>query len=403
MSPSQPAASVSPSRRNAFLVGRREVIARLRSRVFAVSTIVMVVLVAGGIILAAYLSGGGRIGRQTAVHVGFSGGSQALEASFTSTAAALGQTVAVAHVADAATGIAQVKAGTLDMAVSGSAAAPKAVASESLSSLVEIALDAATQQARLAASGLSPTAVASITAPVPVQRVQSTGSSRPASGATLVGLAVGILLFIVLGMYGSQVAQGVVEEKATRIMEIVLATARPTELLAGKLLGIGLVALLQVGIVAAAALVATAITGIVSIPALGGAEIASYLAWFVLGFLLFSSAYATAAALVSRPEEVAGATAPIGIGLLASYLLMYYGLANPASPLSTVLSIVPPTAPVMMPVRIAQGLAEPWQVGLAMALTVAAVVGVIWLAARVYANSAMHIGARMRFMEAFRG
>ena len=363
----------------------------------------MVVLVAGGIVLASYLSGGGRIGRQTAVHVGFSGGSQALEASFTSTAAALGQTVAVAHVADAATGIAQVKAGTLDMAMSGSAAAPKAVASESLSSLVEIALDAATQQARLAASGLSLTAVASITAPVPVQRVQSTGSSRPASGATLVGLAVGILLFIVLGMYGSQVAQGVVEEKATRIMEIVLATARPTELLAGKLLGIGLVALLQVGIVAAAALVATAITGIVSIPALGGAEIASYLAWFVLGFLLFSSAYATAAALVSRPEEVAGATAPIGIGLLASYLLMYYGLANPASPLSTVLSIVPPTAPVMMPVRIAQGLAEPWQVGLAMALTVAAVVGVIWLAARVYANSAMHIGARMRFMEAFSG
>jgi ABC-2 type transport system permease protein len=383
-------------RRNVFLVARREILIRLRSRVFAGSTVVMVIIVAGGIGAASYLNVG-RLGQGAAVHVAFSGGSQALEQMFMTTATALGERVTVTTVADASTGSAQVQSGTLDMAVSGSATAPTAVASESLSSLVEIALDAAAQNARLAASGLSPTAVASVTAPVPVQRVQPTGSS-PRSQNALVGLAVGILLFFAIGMYGSFVAQGVVEEKATRIMEIILATIRPSELLAGKVIGIGLVALLQLGTVAAAALIAGGLTNAVSIPALGVVEVASYLALFLLGFLLFAAAYATVAALVSRQEEVASATAPVNIVLGGSYVLMYFSLANPTSPLSTVLSLVPPTAPIFMSVRIAEGSAEPWQVGLALALTGAAIVGLTWLAGRVYANSVMRIGARMRLL-----
>ena len=115
---------------------------RLRSRVFRVFTIVMVVLVAGSVLVAAYLQAG-TPSQPAAVRVGFSGGSQALEPSFDSVAVALGQTVTVTKVADPATGRSQVQAGTLDMAVSGSATAPTAVVSESLPAMVEIALDAA--------------------------------------------------------------------------------------------------------------------------------------------------------------------------------------------------------------------------------------------------------------------
>jgi ABC-2 type transport system permease protein len=219
----------------------------------------------------------------------------------------------------------------------------------------------------------------------------------------VVDLAVAILLFITLGLYGSQVAQGVVEEKATRIIEILLATIRPSWLLAGKVMGIGLVSLVQLSIVAAATLAAVAVTNVVTTPALGVPAVLGYLVWFLLGFLLYSTAGAAVAALVSRPEEVQGALTPISVFLIGAYLLAYVGVVNPASPVVIAASVVPPFAPVLMPVRIAGGDVPFWQVGLALALTVAAIGGLTWLAGRIYANSAMRIGTRVRFMEAFRG
>jgi len=388
--------------RNVYLIARREILIRLRSRVFPLTTVVMVILVAGGILIASYLNAG-TTSEPAPVRVGFSGGSQALEQSFGSVAAALGETVTVTNVPDAGTGRAQVQAGTLDMTVSGSSTAPTAVVSESLPAMVEIALDAAAQDARLAALGLTPEAITSITAGVPFEPVQLTASSSSAAQNVFVGLAIGILLAISIAMYGNFVAQGVVEEKATRIMEILLATIRPVELLTGKVFGIGFVALLQLGIVAAAALITGGLTHAVSIPALGVVEIASYLVWFLLGFLLYATAYAATAALVSRQEEVSNATAPVSFLLGGSYLLMFFALSNPTSTWVTALSFVPPSAPIFMPLRIAEGATTPWQVGLAMVLTVAAIVGVVWLAGRVYANSAMRIGMRVRFLDALNG
>ena len=396
--------SIGPvSARSVLLVARRELLARLRSRVFALSTVALAILVAGGVVAASYLSAG-TAGRAGAVRVGFSGGSRDLAPAFSSVAAALGQTVAVTDVADAATGTAMVQAGTLDMAVGGSATEPAAVAGESLPSMAEIALDAAVQEARLSASGLSPAAVASVMAAVPVQRVHPAGSPGPGSDQSVyAGLVVAILLFISISVYGNLVAQGVVEEKATRIIEILLATVRPAELLAGKISGIGLAGLLQLGIVAAAALAAAEVTHGLSIPALGVPEVVSYLAWFLLGFALYASAYAAVAALVSRHEEVQSATAPVTIVLSISYVAMFFALPEPAGPLGTALSLVPPSAPIFMPMRIAAGAAVPWQVGLSMALTAVAIAGVVWLAGRVYANSAMRAGRRLGFMEALRG
>jgi ABC-2 type transport system permease protein len=386
-----------------LLVARREILLRLRSRVFAVGTTLMVVVVAGGILASAYLNAG-TTNEPVAVEVGFSGGSQALEPSFRAIAGVLGQTVTIINVADPGAGRSQVQAGTLDMAVGGSATAPTAIVRASLPAMVEIALDAATQDARLAAAGLSPHAVTSIMAGVPFETLQPAGTpSSLRAESVFSAMAVAILLFISIGMYGNFVAQGVVEEKATRIMEILLATIRPAELLAGKILGIGLVALLQLGIVAAAALLAGSLSHVVTIPALGAAEVASYLAWFLLGFLLYAAGFASVAALVSRQEEIQGATAPVSVLLAGSYILMFAALSDPTSPWVTVLSFVPPAAPILMPMRIAEVGVAPWQVGLAMLLTLAAIVGVVRLAGRMYANSAMHTGMRVRFWEAFRG
>jgi len=378
------------------LVARREVRMRLRSRVFVGGTIVMTVLVVVGIVAASLLAG-----RTTPVRIGFSGGSQALERSFTATAAALGANVTVSDIADITAGEAQVTAGTLDVLVTGSATAPTAVAKAAIPSNVESALSLAAEAARLSDAGLSPAVVTSAMALVPVRLLQPPNPRNTES--VFASLALGILLWIALGQYGNMVAQGVVEEKATRIMEILLATIRPSRLLAGKVLGIGLVGLLQLTIVGAAALFAVQVTSVAAIPALGVASILGDILWFLLGFLLYATAYSAVASLVSRQEEVQSAVAPISILQIAGYLLMYVTLANPTSPLVIVCSMLPPFAPILMAVRIAASDVPSWQVGLAVAFIVASIGGLTWLAGRMYSNAALHLGTRVRFMDAFRG
>jgi ABC-2 type transport system permease protein len=381
-----------------ILVARREVLVRLRSRVFLGGTAVMVAVVVIGTIVASLL-----VGRTATLGVAFTGGSEALATDFSVAATALGQPVTVSTVTDEATGRAQVAAGTLDVLVIGPPTSPTALVKQSAPPVVQASLQRAVLAARFAALGLPPGALAKLTSglQVPVEALQSANPEQTQD--RVVGLAVAILLFITLGLYGSQVAQGVVEEKATRIIEILLATIRPSWLLAGKVMGIGLVSLVQLSIVAAATLAAVAVTNVVTTPALGVPAVLGYLVWFLLGFLLYSTAGAAVAALVSRPEEVQGALTPISVFLIGAYLLAYVGVVNPASPVVIAASVVPPFAPVLMPVRIAGGDVPFWQVGLALALTVAAIGGLTWLAGRIYANSAMRIGTRVRFMEAFRG
>ena len=379
-----------------FLVARREIRMRLRSRIFVGGTIVMTALVVIGIVVASLLAG-----RTTPVRVGFSGGSQALERSFTATAAALGANVTVSDIADVTAGKAQVTKGTLDVLVTGSATAPTAVAKTAIASNVQSALSLAAEAARLSDAGLSAAAITSAMALVPVQLLQPTSPKDTQN--VLASMALGILLWIALGQYGNMVAQGVVEEKATRIMEILLATIEPSRLLSGKVIGIGLVGLLQLTTVGAAALVAVHLTNVAAIPALGVASILGDLMWFLLGFLFYATAYSAVASLVSRQEEVQGAVGPISILQITGYLLMYVTLANPTSPLVIVSSMLPPFAPILMAVRIASSDVPSWQVGLAVALTVASIVGLTWLAGRIYSNAALRLGTRVRFMDAFRG
>jgi len=378
------------------LVARREVRMRLRSRVFVGGTIVMVALVVVGIVAASLLSG-----KTNPVRVGFSGGSQALERTFSASAAALGVKVTLSDVADVTAGKGQVTAGTLDVLVTGSATAPAAVAKASVAPNVESALSLAAEAARLSDAGLTPVAVRSAMALVPVELLAPT---TPRDTQNLfASLALGILLWIALGQYGNLVAQGVVEEKATRIMEILLATIPPSRLLAGKVFGIGLVGLLQLTIVGAAALVAVHVTSVAAIPALGMASILADIVWFVLGFLFYATAYSAVASLVSRQEEVQSAVAPISILQIAGYLLMYAALPNPNGPLATVASLLPPFAPILMAVRMASSTVPLWQPVLAAALIVASIIGLTWLAGRIYANAALRLGTRVRFTDAFRG
>jgi ABC-2 type transport system permease protein len=387
-----------------FLVARREIQKRLGGRVFRIGTIAIVALIGIGIAIAMIVAG--RSSAEPVVRVGFTGTTQSLEPAFTAWATASGTKVTVSDVADAAIGRAQVTARTLDVLVTGSPSDPTAVVEDSVPADVQTALEVGVLEARLAAAGLTPAAVTAAVAGTHVG-VQSVAPARPTDpelGPKLAAaIFVAFLLYLSLGLYGSFVAQGVVEEKATRIVEILLGTVRPSQLLAGKIIGIGLVGLLQLSIIGAATLAMIAVTHVISIPALSLTSILGYLAWFVLGFLFYATAYAAVSALVSRQEEVSGATAPIFIFLIASYVLVGAVVPDPGSSLSTVVSILPPFAPILMSVRMATGDAAAWQVGLAIVLILVSIAGLVWLAGRIYANSVLRLGARVRFRDAFRG
>ena len=381
-----------------FLVARREILMRTRSRTFRIGTIAMIGLIVVGVALASFLAS-----KSAPVRVGFAGGSQALEQTFTTSATALGTKVTVSDITDVDAAKAQVIDAKLDVLVTGSATAPTAIVKDTVPPLVEAALKGAVLNARLIAAGLPPEAVASAVAgaTVPTQSLQPSDPEHTQERFS--GLAVGIVLYVALGLYGTLVSQGVVEEKATRIVEILVATVRPSELLAGKIIGIGLVGLVQLSAIGAVAFVMVSLTNVVTIPAFDLLTILGYLLWFILGFLLYATAYAAVAATVSRQEEVSSATAPIGVSMVASYLLVYIVILNPASTLSTVLSILPPFAPILMPVRMASGGALAWEVGLALILTVISTLGLTWIAGRIYSNSVLRLGARVRFRDALRG
>jgi ABC-2 type transport system permease protein len=364
----------------------------------------MVILIAIGIVAATALAGPSS--PAAAYQVGFASSAAALEPVFDATATAAGTQVTVSDVADPTVGTAQVTAGTLDVLVTGAPTAPVAVVSGTLPAAVESALDVAVLEARMAAAGIpSATTTAIVNGTnVVVQNVATATSTETDTTEVLGALAVAILLFVTLGLYGNFVAQGVVEEKATRIVEILLATIRPSQLLAGKVIGIGLVGLLQISIVAAATLVVASLAHAVSIPALSAPSILGDVAWFLLGFGFYATAFAALAATVSRQEEVGSATAPMGFFLLGGYLMVFFVvLPHPTSTLSTILSILPPFAAILMPVRIATGAATAGQVLLAVALLFVAIAGLARVAGRIYANSILHLGRRVRFGDAFRG
>ena len=127
----------------------------------------------------------------------------------------------------------------------------------------------------------------------------------------VIGLLVAGILYVTMVIYGQLVAAGVIEEKSNRIVEILLATVRPWQLMLGKIIGIGLVALVQVVLVAGVALVLASATKLVSIPTLGVDVVISGIVWFVLGYLMYALLYAAVGSMVSRQEDVASVAMPV--------------------------------------------------------------------------------------------
>src|SRR5579872_323388 len=386
-----------------FLIVRREFLTRARSRFFIIGTILLMALMAGYVVVQAVF-----ISKVvTTVNVGFTGSAQALAQPLSQAARSATLKVDTSTWPSVDDGLQQVRSGKLDALVSGDPGAPDVAVMNDLNPTVTATLDALAKQVvltrALSTAGVQPGPIESkvLSAGINLQVLDPNAKVR--TEREVVGVFVAILLYVALLMYGQIVAAGVVEEKANRIIEILLSTVRPRQLLFGKVIGIGLLGFVQLVLVGTVAVIAVLKTGVVSVPSIEVVSALGGLLWFALGFVFFALIFAAGGSMVSRQEDLGSVTAPISMLLVGTYLAYFWVVSNPTNPAAIAVSLLPPFAPVLMPARMATGDAAAWQVGVAIVLMLAAIVGTNWLAARIYVNSVLRVGTRVRWSQAWRG
>ena len=202
--------------------------------------------------------------------------------------------------------------------------------------------------------------------------------------------------------YGVWIATGVIEEKSSRVVEILLSAIRPWQLLAGKIAGIGALGIVQLVFIATFAIVLSVVTGAIELPGAAAGVALVVLAWFVMGFAFYAGLFAVSGSLVSRMEELQNALVPINLIIFVSFFVSIGALQDPDSTVATVASMVPFSAALAMPVRIALGAATAPQIALSIALLLAGTAALVPLSARIYAGAVLQTGSRVKIRDAWK-
>lgn len=385
------------------LTARRELVERtMRDRSFIISTLItLVILVA--IIFVPKLFGSDD---PEEFDVGLVGAaSQPLGQALTAQGEAAGVRIRTQQPATAAEAEAAVRDDSLDLAViDGRELVAKDEVDEQLGLLVQAASGSARAQQTLQAAGVEPAQIQAALAPppLPVRSLEPVDEDAR-SKRTIATVAVFLLYGQLIG-YCFAVSMGVVEEKSTRVVEVLLATVRPVQLLAGKIIGIGLVGLLQLAVIGAVGLAVAVASNAITLPPDAAGTIGSVLLWFLLGYAFYSSMFAVAGAIVSRQEELQNTAAPLNLLMIASFFVAFSSsVGGGDSTLAKVSSFLPPVAPLVMPVRIAGGDAALWEIGLSLVIMLVSTVAVVVLAARLYEGAILRTGARVKLRDAWRG
>jgi ABC-2 type transport system permease protein len=382
------------------LIARREITTRVRERGFQVSVAVTLIIIVGVIIILKVVNGGTKH-----FDVAVSGANAgALTAAVRQVPLPAQTRVRVKTYPSADAARTAVRHGKVDAAFDGG---PTVVVKSNLDSKLQSVLDATRSAVvagqRLQQAGIDPAAVAKALAVPHLSVHKLTGGGKDADAKKAIAYIGVIMLYGQLIAFGMWVAMGVVEEKSSRVVELLLATVRPWQLLAGKIIGVGLVGFLQLLLTAVVGLIVGRATGMIDLQAGVVGTVLDLLAWFVLGYAFYACAFAAAGSLVSRQEELQNTVSPLSLLLVASFVLSFQAISNPGGGLDKVLSIVPPFSAMIMPPRVAGGAAPGWQIVLAVLLMLLAIVALVRLSARIYANAVLRSGARVRWADALRG
>lgn len=264
--------------------------------------------------------------------------------------------------------------------------------------LVAQAVMAEQSRGKLLEAGLTPEEVSEVSSIAPPTQVE-VGPVQD-EGRAAVGFIVGIVLYMAIMFSGNSIAMNVGVEKSTRIAEVLLAVLRPSQILVGNVVGIGLQTLVQLLVLAVPILAAITVTDGLDLPAIAAGDILLGVVWFVLGFLMYAFLFAASAALVDKVTEVGSAIMPVTTVLVLSYLgAVIMVQQDPDSALSVFLSMFPLTSPMAMPIRWSSGAVPQWQLVLSMLLAIGAAALLAWFGSSVYRRALVITGRRLTLRE----
>ncbi len=387
----------------AGLVAGREIRERIRGRAFRIATLIGVVAIIAAIVIPTFTSGSKHVQRIGVIGVL----SPSVRAQISGAARSAGTPFQFVVRPNRSVADEDLLAGSLDLAVVDSATVllHKSIGTGDTSTTARLARTVAqilgTDRAAYAA-GLTPAQVGALAAarPVPIRGLAPASNHKSVGGAPITGL---ILVFILLSQYLGWTLVGVMQEKANRVVEVLLATVRPLQLLVGKLLGIGAVVFAQAAVFTAAALIAAEIAGSNVLRSASPAAILSQLVWLVLGYAFYSWLYAAAGSMAERQDQVQTLAIPLTIPMVFGYVVAISAAGSgQASTLLRVLAYLPPTAPFAAPILVALSAMTWWQFVLSIAISVGSTLAVARLAAAVYRRAILRTGRRVRFRELFR-
>ena len=211
-----------------------------------------------------------------------------------------------------------------------------------------------------------------------------------------------LLLYMAVLLYGQWMLNGVTEEKSNRVVEVLLSSVKPWQILAGKIIGIGSLGIAQFAGTILVALLAVNLTGALELPSLDLVTVANLILWFILGFLLFAVMYGAAGSLVSRMEDAQNVAFPMSMIAVAGFFVSIAALGDPDGTIAVIGTFIPFTAPFVVPVRAALDAIPAWQYIAAVVITVAAIVVLVLVAGRIYAGGLLRFGSRVKLREAWR-
>ena len=377
------------------LVAAREISSRLRDKNFIISSVVIVVVLVGMLGFQVAINSGGESTRIGLV------GDPAIEAALVAQGEALDVGVDVTVLDDRAAAESAIADDDVDgVLVSERNADPELLVEQSAAGALQAVVQGAVSQLAVAAQ-LREAGIDRIDVPQVAVTALDPGAQQ--DGQRVVVAIVGVaVLYSLLILFGQFVAQGVVEEKASRVVELLLATMRPWQLLSGKIIGLGVLGLAQIVIIAVVGVGGALAFDLVDIPGdLIGTAVA-VVAWFVLGYAFYAAIFATAASLVTRQEDLATVILPTSLVLIAAFIVGIQASADPGGVLASVTSYIPGLSPLVMPVRQAAGEVAAWEIGLAVGLQLLAIALIVRLGGRIYAGALLRTGGRTKVREALR-
>ena len=381
--------------RGTALVAERGIVESLRSRTFKVVTGLLLVLSVAAVVVPQLL----RSNETTYTLATTAQAPAGLVAALDSAGRAAGFTVHYETRADEAAVRQAVRDGDATAGLVGDVLYTSA-ASVTFPVVVAQSVVALEASRRLVEAGLTPAQIANVQSVRPPRQVDV---GRVEDARSVVGFAVGIVLFLALTFAGNTIATTVAMEKSTRISEVLLAVLRPSQALVGTVAAVGAVTFLQLLVLVTPLAVAVRVLPDIELPPVAGGDLAIAVVWFVLGFALYAFLFAAAASLVDKITEVSSAIMPVTLVLTASYIVALTVVArNPEGVWGVLASLFPITAPIAMPVRWAGGLVPVWQLLLSMALTVGTAVLLVWIASAIYRRALVITGRRVKVTEVLR-